>query len=284
MRPPARVYVQPEGPRYLRHSGNRNVRRRRRARTAARVTFWCVLWLAGATLAAAGFREGWRLLMDPAQFPLERVLVEGGSAGAERDVLAALAPLRGRNVLTIDLREVERRAASIPSIQQARVRRRLPSTLLVIVEERGVEALLLAGAGVRIIGGDGVDMGAYEAGRSGENHPVITGALGSTTAETAGRVARGLAALRRLRDEAPEFVESLSAIDVARADRLTATLRDYRPPVYLSPEDPARNIDRIDAIRRRLASGGVEAEYIDLRFRDRVAVMPVRDGENVRGA
>jgi hypothetical protein len=88
------------------------------------------------------------------------------------------------------------------------------------------------------------------------------------------RLNTGLRAMRALRSGSPSFVERISTVDVSRNDRLTVTLRDYGPPLYLDPDSPCRNIDHLEAVRTGLAREGLEAGYLDLRFKDRVAVMP----------
>ncbi len=280
---PRSTRFEPE-PRYLRPGGNRKVRRRRRARALFRVVIWCVLWLAGAALAAFGFHEGWRLMKDPERFPLQRIVVEGGAHGVAGDVEEALRPFLGANLFTVDLDEVERLARGHRWVRAARVNRRLPASLHVQLVMRRVEALVQYGHEVRLVAGDGSDLGRYEPRFASEDHPVITGVAAASSEETAERLARGLDAIRRIRSEAPEVARELSSIDLSRGDRIVGSLRDLWAPVFLSPADPALNLEHLPAVRRRLEAGAVEVEYVDLRFRDRVAVMPSRRGGESSGA
>lgn len=271
-------------PRYLRPGGNREVRRRRQRRTALRAVLWCCLWLAGAAIAAFGFRGAWLLLTDPVRFPLERVIVRGAGDRVDRQIEAQLAPLLGRNVLTIDIAGVERVASGHPWVRSATVRRRLPSAVLVLVEPRAVAALVLAGDGVHMVDESGSDIGRYGPRDAAENRLVLTGVMGPAGRASAERLSAGLRASRALAERAPEFAASLSTLDLSRPDRLTATLRDFRPPVYLNRDDPLRNLDRLAEVRKWLEAGGTDVDYIDLRFRDRIAVMPVRTGDTASGA
>lgn len=271
-------------PRYLRPGGNRRVRRRRRVRVLLRAVFWCTLWLAGAALATFGFHEGWRLMRDPERFPLRRVVVEGGTHGVAAEVEEALRPLVGANLFTVDLDEAERIAGAHRWVRAARVHRRLPATLHVRLFMRSAAALVRYGDEIRLVAQDGWDLGTYEPRFATESHPVITGVAAAGPEETARRVARGLGAIRRIRSEAPDVAARLSAIDLSREDRIVGTFRDFWTPVLLSPEDPTLNLEHLPAVRNRLEAGAVEAEYIDLRFRDRVAVMLVREGGGTSGA
>jgi cell division septal protein FtsQ len=270
-------------PRYLRPGGNREVRRRRQRRTAFRAALWCAFWLAGAALALLGFDQAWRLLNDPGRFPLKRVIVQGAGDRIDAEIEARLAPLLGRNVLTIDIAQVEREASGHPWVRSASVRRRLPSSILVVLKPRDVAVLVLAGDGVHMVDASGSDIGRLDPRDASENHPIVTGVMEPGGRASAERLSAGIRAAVTLEEKAPELAAEISTLDLSRSDRLTATLRDYRPPIYLSPADPIRNVDRLAVVRERLAAAGVEAEYLDLRFKDRIAVLPIRAGESASG-
>jgi len=212
------------------------------------------------------------------------VVVEGGGERVDGEVTSSLAAFLGRNVLTIDLRDVERISLAHQRVRSAAIHRRLPSGLHVLLTARRVEALVLAGERVHMVDASGTDMGRYESRDALEDHPVLTGVVSPGGAADRGRLTSGIEAIRRLRRDAPEFAAAVSSIDLSRRDRLTATLRDFAAPIYLCSEDPLRNLDHLAAVRERLESDGVETEYIDLRFKDRIAVMPIRTREDGRGA
>lgn len=263
-------------PRYLRPEGNRRLRRRRRTRAAVRFVSWAFVWLAGAGALAGAAAGGWSFLTRADRFPLSEVIVEGGPEAVKAEIAASLRPFHGRNLLDLDLRELEHHVRAHAWVRSASIHRRLPDALLVLVNPRSVEALVEVGGRIRMFGG-GQDLGPYEPRWGAEDQPVITGLGADTRVEVAGRLDRALDALSRLREEAPGFVEGLSTLDVSREDRLTVTLRDFAPAVYLNPADPVLNLHRLPAVRARVAAEGLDPLYLDLRFRDRIAVMPALD-------
>jgi len=270
--------------RYLRPGGNRRVRRRRRARVALKVSLWIALWLAGAGLAAAGFAQGWKLMKEPDRFPVTRVAVRGGDEALDAEVRASIAGVLNKNMLTMDLHAIESRVLAHPWVKEASVWRQIPGTIQVLIEPRTVAALVEEDGEIRMLAADGADLGPLTPRYAGEDHVVITGAGSPDAREKGARLQRGLQALRRLESERPGFAASLSALDVSRSDRLEATMRDYWPPVYLNPLDPVLNVDRLDAVRERLDDGGVTPAYVDLRFKDRIAVLPAAGDEVSDGA
>jgi cell division septal protein FtsQ len=211
-------------------------------------------------------------MSDPGRFPVERVIVQGALDGVHREVELALSPMLGRNIFTADLEEAGRLARAHRWVGSARVRRRLPSALLVTLDLRSVEALVHEGSGIRMLAADGADLGPFDPTLAGVEHPVITGVAAATREETETRLRRGLKAVHRLRREAALFTAALSTLDVSRPDRLVGTLRDYWSPVYLSSEDPVLNLDHLPSVRARLESEDLRAAYIDLRFKNRIAV------------
>lgn len=262
-------------PRYLRPEGNRRLRRRRRTRAALRVAFWMAVLLGGAGAATAALLGTWRIVTDPGRFPLGMVIVEGGPESVRKEVAASLGPLHGRNLFNLDLDQAELVVRSHPWVSAASVHRRLPDTLLVVLSPRRVEALYQTGAEIRMAGSGGQDLGPYEPRWAGEDRPVITGLGAARRGELAGRLQYALNALDELRSASPGFVETLSTLDVGRSDRLVVTLRDFAPPIYLSPSMPARNLDRLPSVRARLAAEQVDVEYLDLRFRNRIVTLPI---------
>jgi len=80
---------------------------------------------------------------------------------------------------------------------------------------------------------------------------------------------------RRLAEGSPDLWEEVSEIDVSREHEIALRLEGLDHDVILSAEDPLRNLDSYLAVRDRI--GGREdgaIDYVDLRWRDRIAVMP----------
>lgn len=249
-----------------------------------RAALWCALWLAGAAAAAGGFVHGWRLMLEPARFPVRRIAVRGGVESLNGEVAASLSGLMNRNMFTMDLHAIESQTLSHPWVREASVWRQIPGTIHVLIAPRTVAALVQEAGGIRMFSADAADLGPLTPRFADEDHTIITGVESGDAAERSARVVRGIRALRRLESAEPAFVSALSTLNVSRADRLEATLRDFWPPVYLNPADPALNVERLPSLRRQLAAGGVLAAYVDLRFRDRIAVLPENSSEVPSGA
>lgn len=94
--------------------------------------------LVGGTLAYLAARQS-------SAFALRAVEVRGAPPALERKVRAALAPLHGHSLLSLDSAEVERRLAEVPAVGSASYDRSFPHTLRIFVSAERPAAVLRSG-------------------------------------------------------------------------------------------------------------------------------------------
>lgn len=266
--------------RYWRAKANRRVRKARFARQALR---WGGILLLNATFAAALVFMGLRgldRLKEGRLLALQHVELEGAQRASAESILAALERLRGRCVLDLDLVEVERIARSDPWVGEASVQRVLPRTLRVRLVERRPAARALIGGRLHVVDGTGYVVGLAGEG-AGAELPVITGLEELEEEELARALREGARLIDRLRSEAASFAQTVAELDLSGRDRVTARTRSTGPLILLDPARIERNVDSYLELRpaiRRLGS----IEYVDLRWEDRISVMPAGgfDGED----
>lgn len=84
----------------------------------------------------------WATLTDPKVLPIRRLEVEGSFAHVSDQALrAALKPYLAGNLLTVDVRQVQRVAQSLPWVRDVEVRRVWPDGIHVLVREQVAVAL-----------------------------------------------------------------------------------------------------------------------------------------------
>ena len=114
---------------------------------------WRVLAIGfGVLLAVSG---GYVVARQSALFAVQTVQVEGAPPAVAASVRAALRPLEGESLLSLDLDSVASRLAAIPSVREASFDRAFPHTLRVTVAaerpvavlRRGQEAWLVSARG-----------------------------------------------------------------------------------------------------------------------------------------
>ena len=286
---PRRIVWLPRGDqlKYLRREGNRMVRARRRRRTAARLSLVILMWGAGVAAVLTTLVLGARWAVSPGQFGLETVSVKGASEAIDAEIQGLVEPWRGENLLTLDLNAVEKKLRTHPWIGSSgsvRIQRRLPGSLAVTVDERKAGGLALLDGVVWLLDGNGMPVDRYGPRYARHDFPIIKGLDGMKTRaggnmQGSGRLAQalaaGVAATRTLAASVPEFYPEISEIDVSDPTMIVLRLDSVEYDLRLSTEDYLKNLDNYFAIRDRIKStDGGAIEYVDLRWKDRVAVMP----------
>jgi cell division protein FtsQ len=251
---------------------NRYRLRRRVARRARRVAGRLLLAALGAVaLCAAALLVGW-LLASP-RFAVASVEVSGQSRLTREEIEAAAGIAPGVNIFALDTQRVVARLLALPIVRRADVIRTLPNRVAIVVEERRPFTLVHAGT-LHWIDEHGVDLGPEPRAVS-LGAPVISGLgegdLGGGHGETTDRAAAGLALLRLLLRSGSGLLQSISEIDVSRAEGPVLYTVDG-VEVRLGKDDWEPRLGRLLGVLAQLKASGETVTSIDLRFRDQVVL------------
>lgn len=263
--------------RYWRRRANRRVRKARLTRNALRVTRVVVVQLLIVAIVVLVAGRALSHLTASRALVVQRVELRGVERGAEPRIRDGLTAFFGHNLMEIDLDRVAEVVRRDAWVRQARVHRVLPDTLAVEVTERRPGALAVLEGKAFLIDSTGEPIGIAGPGLW-EDLPLLTGLDRLSPEARQRRLATGIEWLARLRQVSPGFVAGISEMNVAPGDRITVHTVVPGPRLLLDPEQIDRNVRRWllhrDEIETRI--GG--AEYVDLRWRDRITVLPVDGG------
>ncbi len=242
-----------------------------RPRSSRLKTRWTVL---GAALAVALGLGAWQApaaLRTLDWFRVRRVEVFGTRYLPPHAVVGAAGLVDGAHIFD-DLDTREDRVERLHMVRAARVRRRLPATIIVEVDERRATAMV-ATPELRPVDRRGYALPIRTAGRR-IDLPVVTG----TTTLAAGRVAdtrvRAMVALvGRLTDLEPMVADRLSEVRLER-DAIRLLLRDPVAVALLPLRPEARHLTELRIALADLAARGEleRVRRIDLRYRDQAVV------------
>ena len=281
-----RVHEHPgPGPdrRYWRRWTNRHVRSARRTRALGRATAVVATHLViVAALVVTGVRAAGVLVETPT-LALRTVDVRGAQRCPAARVRASLAPLLGRNLLSLRLAEVEERLAAEPWIHTASVKRVLPHGIRVELTERRPVAVALLGGTAQVVDRDGTVIGPSGPDLA-DDLPVITGidAAGAGRPARQTALARGVEAVLRLAERAPAWALTISEVDVSQADRVAIVTAVPGPRILLDPAEVERNVDSYLAMRAQIEERVGPTRYVDLRWSGRITLLP-SDGDHTTG-
>jgi len=259
--------------RYWRRRANRRVRKARLTRSLQR---WSAVALAlviiGVALFQAGSHAVKRVKMRGG-FAVERLEIVGADRGGSESIRERLAPYVGRNIVDINLYEVRAAATSDPWVLSASAKRVLPGTLHVTVVERHPAAVAVIDDIAYVVDKTGFVVGQLEPGPF-ERLPILTGLDVYEGQALAAALAHGVRTIGRLHEVAGLRVGELAEMDFSRRDRIAVRTVDPGPAILLDPERVDRNLNRYLELRREIARRAGRLEYVDLRWQDRIAVMP----------
>jgi cell division septal protein FtsQ len=196
-------------------------------------------------------------------FHVQTVQLEGARFLTPTAVIAALGADTSASVFD-DPARFESKVEAIPLVASARVRRRLPGTLVVTIVERTPVALTATADGFRGVDSAGTRL-PIDPALSAFDAPVVLPPAGLRDTAADRRLYNLLGAIRS-RD--PALFE---AIEEAR--RISATewqLRTTRQRVRVTPEVTLSRLADIFPVEQDLARRHIRAAELDLRFRNLV--------------
>ncbi|NWF92669.1 MAG: FtsQ-type POTRA domain-containing protein [Syntrophaceae bacterium] len=226
-----------------------------------RVTFGLLLLF---FLLFTGHRVYLHLLEDPF-FRVREVEVEGNQK-IPREALLSLAGLEEvSNLFSLRLKEVARRLASHPWVEEVEVRKVFPSKVRIKIEERRPVAILQLEELYYI---DAAGLIFSPVGERDEyNYPVLTGltreALEKEPVETKRLIAKALELLRILEKERVFPPEEISEIHMERIYGIRCFTKTQGIEVRMGWEEFGEKLRRLSVIWSDLKRRGVSAVSID---------------------
>lgn len=229
--------------------------------------------LAYGTHRAAAFAAHARVLR------VDHIVVTGNERLSNSDVLAVLSGLRGENLVRVNLAAWRDRLLSSPWIEDAALRRVLPSTVEVVVTERRPIGIGRAAGQMYLIDRGGGVIDDYGPQYADLDLPVIDGLTVADGSEAADQPKAALAArvIASLASR-PEIARRLSQIDVHDVHNAAVILSG--DPAVIELGDRAflsrlqSYLELAPALRERVP----DIDYVDLRFEGRVYVRPLEKG------
>jgi cell division protein FtsQ len=241
------------------------------------------LWLAVRLVAVLGVAlyGGWRgtaLLFGAPALQVSRIAIRGNDRLSSGEVLALVDGLRGANILTVDLAHWHARLLASPWVEDAHLRRVLPSRIDIYVRERRPMGVARLGGALYLVDPRGVVIDEYGPNYADLSLPMIDGlaavpsddasAVDETRARLASRLIVALAAR-------PDLAERVSQVDVSDAHDAVVILEGDTVMLRLGEDDFVERIqdylDLAPTLRDRVA----DIDYVDLRFDERLYVRPV---------
>jgi len=234
------------------------------------------------TVLALAVYGGWRgtaLVLGAPALQISRISVHGNHRLSNGEVLALVDGLRGRNILTIGLAEWQRRLLSSPWVEEARLRRVLPSRIDIFIRERTPIGLGRLSGVLYLVDAKGVVIDEFGPSYADLDLPMIDGLAAipgdgaSVIDEARARLAaRVIAAL----EARPDLAERVSQIDVSDAHDAVVILDGDTAMLRLGEDEFVDRIQEYLDVGPALRERVPDIDYVDLRFDERLYVRPAK--------
>ena len=219
---------------------------------------------------------------------ISHVAVTGTHQVSQAEILRRVQALDGQNIVRADLAAARRSLLGSPWIEEATLRRRLPSTIEVVISERApIGVARLGRGGLHLIAADGTVLGPYGA-NAAYDLPIVDGLPPSGARAYTGTAAIGVPAkvdpdradlaarvVTALAGE-PELLKLVSQMDVSDIEDAVVLLGDDPARVHLGHEDFARRVRAYRDLAPTLLQHVDAIDSADVRYDGRVFVRPAR--------
>ena len=245
---------------------------RKRGRRSPR---WRVIQ--GTVLIAALGYGGYRAAAafdSSAVFHVTRISVRGNSRLSAGEVIALLDGLKGRNILIVDLAEWQQRLLKSSWVENAAVRRILPSTIEVVIVERRPFGISRIADDLYLVDPHGVVIDEYGPTYADIDLPIIRGlvdpdrrdglTLDVARAELAARLLSSLS--RR------DIADRISEVDMTEPHDAAVILKGDTAVIKLGHEDFLERLQSYLELSSALRERVPDIDSVDLRFDRRVYV------------
>jgi cell division protein FtsQ len=216
-------------------------------------------------LLVSGLWTGYTRVMASEKLKVTQVLVRGEHFLSEGEVRQLMGPALGENILTVDLDALKRKLRGSPWVADATVRRTLPDTLYVEIKER-VPLALAEVDRLYLMDGDGTLIDVFGPRTASFDLPIVRGLLGYDGDARRDRAERAGVLLRDLGD----YAQALSEVKVEDTGDLRIVMRGPGEVIRLGAPPYRKKFLTFLALRKDLVERCPNAEYFDLRFRDRI--------------
>jgi len=210
----------------------------------------------------------------PNRFRIASIEVKGNKFLSEGEVREMLGPAMGGSLISANLEGLRANLAASPWVGGAIVRRKLPDTLTVDVTERFPIALAETDQ-LYVMDSSGELIDLLGPRTAGFDLPIIRG-LGGVSVEVRRDRARRASVLL---EDLGELSAEVSEISVDRAGDLMVVLRGDGSVLKLAEPPYRKRVLSFLALRQKLHERCPDAEYFDLRFKDRIYAKPASRDE-----
>ena len=257
---------------FLRPDDLRLVRRNRRQVQAERILGIAGRVLFGFLLVVMAYWIYQRTQQD-ARFAVRTVELTGAKHTPRAELDRVTRAYVGLNLFKLDIERVQRDLRYLPWVERVSIEKQLPSTLRIALVERRPVALAVVDGTLRYVDAGGRAFAELSPQVGNPDLPLITNARATQIADC-------VRLLSTLQQRHGALFDRVSEISPAGESGFAIFDRDLRTNIYLSGEEDVDKWMTVYGIARAENFSRKPAEYVDLRFANRIIVKPTPSMQN----
>jgi cell division protein FtsQ len=234
-----------------------------------------------------GVYRGASLVLSAEALQITRITVSGNVRMSKGEVVALLDGLRGRSMVGVNLDGWRLKLMSSPWVADAAIRRVLPGTISVVIEERQPMGIARLRDDLYLIDQHGTVVDQFGPNYAEFDLPIIDGLAsvprdgGTLIDETRAALAARLLATLQTR---PDLAKRVSQVDVSDVRDAVVILKDDTTLVRLGEDAFVERLQSYLDLAPTLRERVEDIDYVDLRFDERVYVKPHKGAGSKSGS
>ncbi|HEY3172291.1 MAG TPA: FtsQ-type POTRA domain-containing protein [Thermoanaerobaculia bacterium] len=253
------------GPRFVAVGGRNKAFLRRGAVLPRRRKTGRTVRIALAVLALSAAAVGLARFFGGSLFSLQRIQVAGNRRARTEEILRAVEPWRGANLIALDLSGIACAVGLHPWVERVTLGKRLPDGLAIRVTERRAVALFREDSRLWWLSAEGRPIALYDPRTDSTEYVLISGDRRA--------LPEAVGLLVDLRSSPAGYFSALSEISALPDGGFGIMDSIFRRPVRVLRRDAPAKIRALLEARGFIDSRGWEARAIDLRFSDRIVLV-----------
>jgi cell division protein FtsQ len=217
----------------------------------------------------------WVAVVGASPLRVRQIAVTGNARLPTGQITALLEGLSGEPLLSTDLSQWRERLLASPWVADVHLRRRLPSTVVIRVEERQPIGVARLGTGLYLMDEHGVVLDEYGPQYGDLDLPLVSG-LGPVRGNSAADGLRVDLAVRVITSlkSVPMLAKRLSEVNVSDEYDATVILSGDRAVLHVGTDRFVSRLTAYGDMSKALREHVQEIDAVDLRFEDRMFVRP----------
>lgn len=217
--------------------------------------------------------KGYDFITTDEYFSIKNTKIIGNNFVSDKEIVSLMELHEGANIFKTGIQKLQKRISAHPWIMGVLIKRELPNSLLITVEERMPIAVAVYKGKSYLVDSDGVALGRRETLLDNRYFPIIRGVdfkgirFGEEQPPDALVEALRLLDAIKKKKELSQF-ENVG-IDVER-ERTVLKLDDYE--INMGRGDYEKKLNRFVEVRGDMIDRGIASKRIDMRFLNKVVI------------